>query len=331
MQSKRNIVEPPQGSPAERRVPGYQTPPRIKGGFVVTGLFLLFFLALPESSCVSDTRAEDYYALGTAYFDLGNYEEAERWFTKAKFGEKTQMASMYNLGRISFERGSYDEALEYFENILKRDPENLTALRAAAYTCVKKGDAQAALGYYRRAAALIPENADERYNYALLLTALELYEEAEAVLSPADEGTGDDAPVPLKGRELLLLARVQKSLGKPEALDTYNVYLTETDDPAVRFEFAEALEEQKLYARAFEEYTRLQETSRDNKSEHPEESLVLFRIARVLLASDPSDEKGQSTLEEAIKNGYADQEEIDALLETAVMPEEKKNELKNLR
>jgi tetratricopeptide (TPR) repeat protein len=296
----------------------------MKGTSVCRSFVPVFLLAVTVLSCVSDTRAEDYYALGTAYFDLGNYEEAEKWFVKSKFNEKTKMASIYNLGRVSFERGSYDRALDYFENILKRDPENLTALRAAAYTCVKTGDTQAALEYYRRAAAILPENAAERYNYALLLAALEMYEEAETVLVFENR---DDFP---DDKKLLLLARVQKSLGKPEAVDGYDSYLAKTDDPAVRFEFAETLEEQKLYAKALEEYTRLSEASADSADNHPEKSLVLFRIARVMLVSDPSDENGLTALEEALKNGYADETEIDALLETAGIAEEKRNELKNI-
>jgi tetratricopeptide (TPR) repeat protein len=261
--------------------------------------------------------AEDYYALGTAYFDLGNYEEAEKWFARSKFNEKTEMASIYNLGRVSFERGSYDKALDYFENILKKDPENFTALRAAAYTCVKTGDTRAALDYYRRASAMLPENAAERYNYALLLNALEMYEEAETVLLSENR---DDFP---DDKKLLLLARVQKSLGKPEAIDGYGSYLAKIDDPAVRFEFAETLEEQKLYAKALEEYNRLNEAPQDITG-NPEKSLVLFRIARVMLVSDPSDEKGFAALEEALKSGYTDQAEIDALFETAGIPEEKR-------
>ncbi|MDR0402062.1 MAG: tetratricopeptide repeat protein [Treponema sp.] len=292
----------------------------MKGGCVFKNLFPAILLVLPlvtEFSCVSDARAEDYYALGSAYFDLGNYEEAEKWFAKSKFNEKTKMASVYSLGRVSFERGDYDRALEYFENILKNDPENLTALRAAAYTCVKTGDARAALGYYRRAADLLPEHDDERYNYARLLAALEMYEEAETVLLSVTGGqaSGDD-------KNILLLARVQKSLGKPEAVDTYNAYLTKTGDPAARFEFAETLEEQNLYAKALEEYRRLEETSGDGGS--PEKSLVLFRIARVMLVSDPADEEGFAALEEAIKEGYSDRKEIDALFETADIPEEKR-------
>jgi tetratricopeptide (TPR) repeat protein len=298
----------------------------MKNGFVSKGFFFALLLAVTEFSCVSDTRAEDYYALGKAYFDLGNYEEAGKWFTKSKFNEKTKMASMYNLGRVSFERGSYDKALKYFESILKNDPENLTALRAAAYTCVKTGDTQAALEYYRRATALLPENVDERYNYALLLAALEMYEDAEIVLLSID-GTLSSSNS-LENKRLLLLARVQKSLGKPEAVDGYNAYLANKDEPAVRFEFAELLEEQKLYAKALEEYNRVKETPQSNTGKSPEKSLVLFRIARVMLVSDPLDENGLAALEEALQSGYEDEAEIDALFETAGIPEEKQNELK---
>jgi tetratricopeptide (TPR) repeat protein len=295
---------------------------------VCKSLVPALLLAVTVFSCVSDTRAEDYYALGTGYYDLGNYEEAEKWFDKSKFNAKTKMASLYNLGRVSFERGNYDKALDYFEDILEKDPENLTALKAAAYTCVKAGDTQAALEYYRRAAALLPENAEERYNYALLLNALEMYREAEtALLSGSRDSAAPKRDDALDDKQLLLLARVRKSLEKPEAVDDYNAYLARTDDPAVRFEFAETLEEQKLYAKALEEYTRLGTAPADSAAKHPEKSLVLFRIARVMLVSDPADEKGLDALSEALKSGYADQAEIDALFEAAGIPEEKRKGL----
>lgn len=195
-------------------------------------------------SCVSQSRAEEYYALGEAYFNLKRYDEAESWFSKSKFHEKTKMASLYNLGRIAYERGLYDDALVHFRGILARDGENTVALRAAAYACAKKGNTEQALEYYRQVSLIIPESAGESYNYGLLLAALDKNEEAEQALKKHG---------PPEGTALLLLARVQRILKKPEAVDSYNVYLAKTADSAVRFEYAQTLAEHGFYAKALAE------------------------------------------------------------------------------
>ncbi|MDR2068834.1 MAG: tetratricopeptide repeat protein, partial [Spirochaetaceae bacterium] len=57
--------------------------------FVFSGFFF---------SCTSQDRAakaEEYYALGMAYFDLGRYAEAERWLSQARSLDKTKLASEY--------------------------------------------------------------------------------------------------------------------------------------------------------------------------------------------------------------------------------------------
>jgi tetratricopeptide (TPR) repeat protein len=204
----------------------------------------LLVCAVFTVSCVSQSRAEEYYALGEAYFNLKRYDEAESWFSKSKFHEKTKMASLYNLGRIAYERGFYDEALVYFRGILAKDGENTVALRAAAYSCVKVGNTEQALEYYRQISLIIPESAEESYNYGLLLAALDKNEEAEQALKKHG---------PPEGRALLLLARVQRTLKKPEAVDSYNVYLATISDPAVRFEYAQILAEHQFYAKALVE------------------------------------------------------------------------------
>jgi hypothetical protein len=143
--------------------------------------------------------------------------------------------------------------------------------------------------------------------------------EAEEVLNGLGDKS-DDA--------LLLLARVQRALNKPEAVDAYSAYLKKKDDPAVRFEFAEALEDQKLYARAFGEYSAVSENL--SAGGYPEKSLVVFRMARTLLVSEPSNKQGPALLEEAIKSGYRDAEELDALLEKTSLPAARKTELRAL-
>ncbi|MDR2258264.1 MAG: tetratricopeptide repeat protein, partial [Treponema sp.] len=98
------------------------------------------FLTWAVSSCATwGASAEEYYSLGMAYFELGKFEEAEKWLNRARAADKTKTASEYNLGRIAFEAGRYQDAAKLFERILKKDPENVMALKAAAYTRIKTG------------------------------------------------------------------------------------------------------------------------------------------------------------------------------------------------
>ena len=103
------------------------------GIYILTLSALSFFM-----SCAGlATSAEEYYSIGMAYYEMGKYEEAERWLNRALSRNRTMSASEYNLGRIAFGTGRYRDALKKFNAILKKDPQNVMALKAAAYTRIK--------------------------------------------------------------------------------------------------------------------------------------------------------------------------------------------------
>jgi tetratricopeptide (TPR) repeat protein len=284
--------------------------------FLRTAAFCL--LALCVFSCATKAaEAEEYYALGMAYFDLEKYAEAEKWFARARNANRTRTASEYNLGRIAFETGRYGEAAAHFEKVLKKDPDNVTALKAAAYTCIKLDRKEDAGEYYEKLLSLVPESADDGYNYALVLLALEKAEEAEAVLLKYNSESAGS---------LLLLARARKAQGRVEAVDDYRASLEKADDPAVRFEYAEVLEQQELFARALEEYRAVSASSAANK---PDAKLVAFSIGRVLLKADPSEAAAMTSISEAVNAGFADREALEDLL-TLNISEAQKEEIRRL-
>jgi tetratricopeptide (TPR) repeat protein len=215
----------------------------MRGSAVLAALIAILSLV----SCASSSaKAEEYYALGAAYFELKKYDEAAKWFNRAKFFKVTKNASEYHLGRIAFENGDYKKSTLYFERILSRDPENITALKAAAYTCIKTEELEKAREWYRQVLELVPESYDEGFNYALVLMALGEAETAEQILVTYNNTESPEA--------LLLLARAQKQQGKPEAADAYAASLLKSDNADVRIEFAGYLEEQGLADKALEEY-----------------------------------------------------------------------------
>jgi tetratricopeptide (TPR) repeat protein len=251
--------------------------------------------------------AEEYYSIGMAYFDLGKFDEAEKWLNRARTADKTRVASEYNLGRIAFETKRYEEAARHFEAILKRDSRNVLALKAAAYTRIKTGEIALAEKHYSVLLSLVPESADDGYNYALVLFAMKRYADAEKVLSANQFALLDNNDI------LLLYARSQKAQDKVEAIDSYAKWLANNSDPKVRYEYAQVLEKEELYARALEEY-RLCLSGLAQNSADLKKSDLRFAVARLLLIADSGNVEGINELRSAVSEGYTDIESIEALL-----------------
>jgi tetratricopeptide (TPR) repeat protein len=292
----------------------------------VYSMFLVIFFTV---SCITGCTglgtptAEDYYSIGMAYFEVGKYPEAEKWLNRAKSVDKTKNASEYILGRIAFETKRYDDALVYFERILAKDPENVMALKALAYTYIQIGDLNKAESLYNQVLALVPESADDGYNYALVLYVMEKYEMSEAVLSKYQFALLDNKDV------LLLFARVQRAQDKPEAVDHYAQWLEANTDPVVRYEYGSVLEQAGLYARALEEYqTTLKELSANTKE--PQKSSLHYAIARVLLIADAESEEGITELKSATAEGFNDTEALESLLNEAGISDTNKDGIRRI-
>ena len=299
-------------------------------------VFLIFawLISLVFSACASRlvTTAEEYFSLGMAYFDLGRaasdsatrtkyFLESEKWLNRARMVDKTKNASEYNLGRIAFETGRYQDAAKYFEGILKKDPDNVLALQAASYTRIKTGEIELAEAHYRKLLTLIPESADDGYNYALVLYHMEKYEEAEQVLNRYEFEQLDNYD------SLLLYARTLKALDKIEAAEVYARWLANNKDAKVRCEYAAILETQEFYAKALEEYQgALEELPEGNKD--PLKSDVRFYIARLLLIADSTSDAGIKELETAREEGFAGIEELEKLIEDTRISEANINSIK---
>jgi tetratricopeptide (TPR) repeat protein len=275
-------------------------------------------------SCQSfGTSAEEYYSIGMAYFEMGKYEEAERWLSRAEAADKTQVASEYNLGRIAFETGRYEDAVRYFERVLARDQSNVMVLRALAYTRIKTGEIDKAEALYAKVLALVPDSLDDGYNHALVLFAMEKYEEAEKLLAAGGFVLSENKDM------LLLLARTQRALKKVEAADTYAQWLLENDDSRVRREYARILEEAELYAKALEEYqTILSNLPAD--SVDPAKADVRFDAARVLLIADSENPLGMTELRAALEDGFADREAMESLAADERIPEAGREEIRDI-
>jgi tetratricopeptide (TPR) repeat protein len=266
--------------------------------------------------------AEEYYAIGMAYFETGKFEEAEMWLNRAKAADKTMVASQYNLGRIAFEKKQYNEAAKLFEDILKKDPNNVLALKAAAYTRINTGDFTIAEKHYKRLQELIPESADDGYNHALVLYAMKRYSDAQEVLEK------NSLSMLERSEMQLLYARCQKAQNKIEAIDSYSNWLNNNSDVRVRHEYAQLLEFHELYARAVEEYRKsLSETTSAERALNRE---IRFSLARTLLIADNASSEGITELQTAVNDGFRDTEAVRELLVNEKISAANKDSIRNI-
>lgn len=284
--------------------------------------FILAVFCAVLSSCITAAAAEEYYSIGTAYYELKKFDEAEKWFTKASGIKKTMHASEYNLGRIAYEAGRYDDAAGYFARVIKSDPKNAMALRAAAYTEIMRGNFAKADEYYIKVMELEPESSDDGYNHALVLYAMKKYGEAEGVLNQFSYSMPDNK------NNLLLLARVQRAQKKVEAVETYSFWLAGAADPVVRSEYISALEDAGYYARAIEE-TRKLVTELTTDTAALNKSGVYFLLARLLLTADPNNEDGMKQLQNSLSAGFKDADALSALAKDNRVSKVNQGELQN--
>jgi len=283
-----------------------------KNILTVLSLFIFSFFSLYTNSCAgAAASAQEYYSIGMAYFDLGKYEEAEKWLNRAKQSDRTMVASTYNLGRIAYETKRYADAAKLFESILKKDADNVLALKAAAYSRIKTGDIEIAEKHYAKLLSIIPESADDGYNRALILFALERYTQAEEVLKNYPFALYENKDT------MLLYARCQAKLKKVEAIDSFSNWLSVNSDAKVRYEYAQVLEDNELYARALEEYQKaLSEISAT--AVNPKKNEVRFALARVMIIADGGNDEGVKELQTAVSEGYGDIEAVENLLKNKV-------------
>jgi len=288
--------------------------------------YLLLISVLFSFFCLScagmAASAEEYYSIGMAFYDLGKFEDAEKWLSRARQADRTYVASQYNLGRIAFERKRFSDAAGLFEGILKKDPDNLLALRAAAYTRIKMGDIERAQRHYSKLLELVPESADDGYNHALVLFAMNRFEESEETLNRFPFALSDNKDMQL------LRARSQGKQNKVEAIDSFAAWLSVNSDNKARYEYAHVLEHHEFYARALEELRKALEDA-PAVSADPAKNEIRFAIARVLLIAETSNE-GITEMQGAVNDGFNNIEAIEKLITSDKISAANRNSLRDI-
>lgn len=135
------------------------------------GAAMLFGLAILAAACAStgpSPVAQDWFDLGNAWLEKGDWKKAGQAYSHALALDSSFAGASYNLARALTESGDYDLALKALDALAARDPGNVKIIAARAYALYKKGDAKAALRTYRELLSLDTFAPDAVYNAALL-------------------------------------------------------------------------------------------------------------------------------------------------------------------
>jgi len=109
-------------------------------------------------------KPEDYPTvvnIGNAYFDNGNYAEAERWYASAleKKAEDENVRTDLGLTFIFRDPPDYDRAIKEFETVLAKNINHPQALQNLTVAYTKKGNAAKATETVNKLEEVDPTNA----------------------------------------------------------------------------------------------------------------------------------------------------------------------------
>jgi tetratricopeptide (TPR) repeat protein len=218
----------------------------------VSVILLVLLVFLPAHA--EEQGGGAYYDLGVFAYEEGDYESAERYFTKAlasnpddpyynHFLGKTYLETeryqkamkylnmawkmnpdisglQYDLAYLHYKMSKYSRAADLFAEIATEDPSNVLALYHAGICLYKQRDYQRALDYFLAAAQKSPTMKDNGYYYAGVCywemgKIDEAVEKFEYVRDHADSGL-------LRENALVWLGRIQKK--EEKVVKPYSLY-----------------------------------------------------------------------------------------------------------
>ena len=265
------------------------------------------------SGCATAGRTEiaaQWYELGDAWLDKGDWKKAGQAYSQALRLEPGLAAASFNMARALTEAGDYPAALRMLDTLASKDPGNIRVLSARAYVFYKKGDAAAALKAYDAVVALDPYAPDAVYNSALLRFAAGRDKRAAADLQRLLAYKPDDT------QSLLLLGRVEESLGdEAAAVDAYEkLKLLGKADGFALEHLGLLYEKQRRYADAMAALDAATKVD-------PKRDRAWFALARLRLVVADDGPGGLDALKRALDAGFSDKKAAEALVAEPGLPE----------
>lgn len=260
-----------------------------------------------ESDATDRDKAIALIYLGMIGNDKGDYDSAEKYFTRALTYDKNNPDIYKNLsityrrkkefdkaiesaaksvsidtgdsdakillGNVYFETGKYDEAIETYRQALDGAPNNPRLLYNLASALMMKGDEFAAMEYFKKAAAAdrIGEVAHRSYSrLGVMYTERKEFAEAEKYLKEAVAIRPNDA----LNRYNLGIAYLRQNKKEEAIEELAKAEALGESNAAVLENIGEAYFSMKQYDRSLEVYNRVKKTGERNVK-------ILARIAEI--------------------------------------------------
>lgn len=127
-------------------------------------------------------NAIGYVNFGNLLAVLDDTERAERFFQKAITVDETTATAYYGLANLYYNGERYAEAVKLYEMAVKHQIQGADVYYMMGKCFEKLENPKLALPYLQRAMELAPEDLQIRLAYAIVLCALEIFDEAKKEL-----------------------------------------------------------------------------------------------------------------------------------------------------
>lgn len=127
-------------------------------------------------------NAIGYVNFGNLLAVLDDTERAERFFQKAITVDETAATAYYGLANLYYNAERFAEAVKLYELAVKHKIEGADVYYMMGKCFEKLENPKLALPYLQRAAELAPEDLQIRLAYAIVLCALEMFDEGKKEL-----------------------------------------------------------------------------------------------------------------------------------------------------
>lgn len=255
------------------------------------------------SSCVTGVSrqelAEEYFNLGNAHFELGNFDRSYRYYQQAIALSDRFPAAGYNLVRLLIERGDLAGARELLTRLEEEDRENLLLLETGAYLSILEGNYEDAIRSYRHILTVSPARTRVAFNLGALHMRREEYSEAFAVLREYREFSETDREYVWMRAEAA--HRSGDELAALEALERYQILVAE--DGAALVRLIRRYVDWEYFLPALEVVEVVPQAVLVNRE-------YLFAVAAAHLLGTSDFHVGRQYLREALDAGFTDRQSL---------------------
>ena len=243
-----------------------------------------------------DERA--YYALGGAYFELGETEKGIQAFEKFQDLAPNVDAGYVAIARNYERSGNLDKAIEYLQKAIKSQPESSESMMMLASLYSRQNRHKEAIPIYAKILELSNDNPAVRKQFGATLVEAGEYDEAQRVLAELAKATPDDKDVQvLLGRTYLGQRQYAQSI---EAFRS--VLNSDSGQVEAQYYLGVAYEQSGNPAEAAKVFSNLVTKAREGSEEYKANRMVFQQHLAAAYQDMGENDKAIALYEEMVKS-----------------------------